>query len=71
MLWLQKSKERWVKLGDHNTIFFHTQIVVHRRRGKISGLFIDDYWCNDSEVLQREALSFIKDLFCGHDQVSP
>jgi len=24
ILWYQKSRENWVKLGDRNTSFFHT-----------------------------------------------
>jgi len=40
ILWYQKSRENWVKLGDRNTSFFHTQTLVRRKRNKIQGLFL-------------------------------
>jgi hypothetical protein len=30
MLWFQKSLENWVKYGNQNTKFFHTQAIIHR-----------------------------------------
>lgn len=35
MLWLQKSRIEWLKLGDNNTRLFHTSTMVRRRRNKI------------------------------------
>lgn len=63
LLWFQKSRENWVKFGNRNTKFFHTQAVVRKRRNNISGLNVDGVWCTDEEVLEREALSFFKQLF--------
>jgi hypothetical protein len=31
ILWYQKLRENWVKLGDRNTSFFHTQTLVRRK----------------------------------------
>lgn len=63
MLWYQKSRENWVKFGNRNTKFFHTQTVIRRRRNKVAGLFINDIWCNDDDTLKKEAQSFFKNLF--------
>lgn len=41
MLWYQKSRENWVKFGNRNTKFFHTQTVIKRRRNKVTGLSIN------------------------------
>lgn len=38
VLWYQKSREQWVKLGDKNTSFFHAQTVIRRKRNKVHGL---------------------------------
>ena len=42
MLFFQKSREKWIKLGDGNTAFFHTQTVVRGRRSKVERVFIDE-----------------------------
>ncbi|CAA7053603.1 unnamed protein product [Microthlaspi erraticum] len=38
MLWFQKSREKWIPLGDRNTRFFHTSTVIRRRRNRIEML---------------------------------
>ncbi|KAF7835740.1 ribonuclease H [Senna tora] len=63
VLWFQKSRELWVKHGNKNTKFFHTQTLVRRKRNKIEGLFIDNIWCTDNEKLEHEVSKFFKSLF--------
>lgn len=58
LLWFQKSREIWVKFGNKNTKFFHTQTVIRMRWNKITGLNINDVWCSDDEILKSEALKF-------------
>ena len=71
LLWFQKSREKWVKLGDCNTHFSHTQTVIRRGCNRISSLFIDDNWCVDEDVLHREALCLIKRLFYSQEASHP
>ncbi|XP_019462952.1 PREDICTED: uncharacterized protein LOC109361876 [Lupinus angustifolius] len=55
LLWFLKSREQWVKFGDRNTKFFHTQTIIRRKRNNIHGLFLEDgSWCTDLEPLRRE-----------------
>ena len=64
LLWYQKSIEKWVKFGDMNNKFFHTQTIIHRKRNKIQGLHLDDgTWCTN--VMQRRdvAIDFYSKLF--------
>ena len=64
MLWYQKSREKWVKLGDRNTSFFHAQTIVRRRRNRVEGAFIDgDIWCTDGEILKHEANKFFQNIY--------
>ena len=64
LLWYQKSIEKWVKFGDMNNKFFHTQTIIRRKRNKIQGLHLDDgTWCTN--VMQRRdvAIDFYSKLF--------
>ncbi|KAL8161733.1 hypothetical protein V2J09_013222 [Rumex salicifolius] len=38
VLWLQKSRENWLRDGDRNTSFFHASTIIRRRRNKIDTL---------------------------------
>jgi hypothetical protein len=62
LLWFQKSRENWLVHGNRNTKFFHAQTIVRRHRNKIAGIFVDDTWCSDNAVMQREAIKFFKSL---------
>lgn len=67
--WYQKSREKWVKLGDINTKFFHAQTMVRRKRNKIHALHLPNgIWCTDDNLLQEEALNFFKNLFYSPSQ---
>lgn len=66
--WHQKSRERWVKLGDKNTSFFHAQTIIRRKRNKIHGLQLPNgIWCCDEGILQEEAFNFFRPLFCSNN----
>lgn len=38
LIWLQKSREKWVVYGDRNTKFFHMSTIIRRRRNKVDML---------------------------------
>lgn len=38
ILWLQKSRNDWLRYGDGNTKFFYTLTLVRRRRNMIDSL---------------------------------
>lgn len=64
LLWYQKSREKWVRLGDRNTGFFHAQTIMRRRRNKLHGIFLrNGNWCTDPDTLKDETLHFFKELF--------
>jgi len=71
MLWYQKSRENWVKFGNKNTKFFHTQAVIRRRINKITGLNVEDTWYTDASTLKREATKFFMHLFQCNDPCNP
>jgi hypothetical protein len=64
ILWYQKSRDKWIKLGDRNTKFFHATIVMKRKRNKIHDLNLPNgLWCTNDGILKDEALKFFKHLF--------
>lgn len=70
LFWFQKSNEKWVKLGDRNTSFFHTHMIMRRKRNKVIGLFLSNgTWSNDENVLKKEALDFYQSLFCSTEDI--
>lgn len=71
LLWYQKSRENWVRFGNRNTKFFHTQTIIRRRRNRITGLDLNGVWCTDDQILKQEADSFFKNLFLSNDYCDP
>lgn len=72
ILWYQKSREKWVKLGDGNTTFFHTQRTVRRKRNKIQGLFLENRdWCTDDGLLKEETVNYFQNLFSNDYSTNP
>jgi hypothetical protein len=53
-----------------NTKFVNTLTKTRRRRNRIYGLFLPNgSWYSDDNILQVEAVSFYKSLFCSNDSV--
>ena len=68
MLWFQKSREKWVALGDRNTKYFHTLTVVRRRRNRIEMLKNEDeVWVSDAPELEQLAIQYYKRLYSLDD----
>ncbi|KAG7578919.1 Reverse transcriptase domain [Arabidopsis thaliana x Arabidopsis arenosa] len=64
MLWFQKSRDRWITLGDRNTTYFHTSTVIRRRRNRIEMLKNDEeHWISNSQELEKLALDYYTRLY--------
>ncbi|GAU38105.1 hypothetical protein TSUD_317920 [Trifolium subterraneum] len=55
----QKSRLRWVKVGDSNTRFFHESIKSRRRRNQLVAVKNGDQWVQGVE----EVKGFVKNYF--------
>lgn len=64
ILWLQKSRNEWLKYGDGNTKFFHMSTLIRRKQNRIESLKDEQgNWVDDKETLKNLATTFYKTLF--------
>lgn len=64
LLWRQKSRIEWIKVGDKNTCFFYTIALVRRRRNRVEALMDDqERWVLNKAELNELALNFYLTLF--------
>lgn len=64
VLWMQKSRVDWLRMGDKNTKFFHTSTLARRRRNRVDLLMNDGgEWVSDKLELKNMALDYYKNLF--------
>ena len=68
VLWYQKSREKWIVLGDRNTKYYHTTTIVRRKRNKIEMLKDEvGRWVDQSEELEKLATKYYKRLYSTED----
>ncbi|XP_017604478.1 uncharacterized protein LOC108451284 [Gossypium arboreum] len=64
MLWKQKSRHEWLKLGDGNTSYFHRRTIQMQNFNKITALCNEDRdWIFGPNVLKAEAANFFQKLY--------
>ena len=64
VIWRQKSKELWLKLGDKNSKFFHLSTIIHRRRNNIDAIKNEEgTWINESSQIRAHFRDNFVDLF--------
>ncbi|XP_015959294.1 uncharacterized protein LOC107483187 [Arachis duranensis] len=64
ILWLQKSREKWIIDGDRNTRYYHTRTIIRRRKNKILKLRNHEgTWVEDQEELANLAINFFTRLY--------
>lgn len=68
LIWFQKSREKWIVLGERNTTFFHTSTMIRRRRNRIEMLKNDeDRWTSDPLELEELVVTYYKRLYSMAD----
>lgn len=61
---MQKSKDKWLVVGDNNTSFFHASVKASRQRNQLTK-FIDENGSETSEIPQmgKIATDYFESLF--------
>lgn len=68
ILWFQKSREKWIALGDRNTTYFHTSTIIRRRHNRIEMLRNnEENWVSDSQELEKLAVEYYQRLYSLQD----
>uniref|UniRef100_A0A803Q9F4 Reverse transcriptase domain-containing protein n=1 Tax=Cannabis sativa TaxID=3483 RepID=A0A803Q9F4_CANSA len=63
-IWRQKSREMWLKLGDHNSKFFHASTIIRRRRNKIVTIKDNNNnWVRNEKRIGQIFNEFFSNLF--------
>ncbi|KAK7334866.1 hypothetical protein VNO80_26632 [Phaseolus coccineus] len=64
----QKARANWFKSGDTNSKFFHSVIRWRRLKNEVKGVEVDNQWCEEPEVVRREAKKLFERRFTAtHD----
>lgn len=64
LLWMQKSRVQWLRVGDKNTKFFHNSTLIRRRRSRIEALLNNHgTWFTDQLQFKDMALEYYTTLF--------
>ncbi|XP_010468779.1 PREDICTED: uncharacterized protein LOC104748899 [Camelina sativa] len=62
--WYLKSRNRWMRVGDKNTKYFHAQTKQRRARNRIVGLYDrNNVWSTKDDDICKTAVSYFEDLF--------
>lgn len=68
VIWFQKSREKWIALGERNTKYFHTSTIIRRKRNRIESLKNDDgVWVTDGADLEKMAVDYFTRLYSLDD----
>lgn len=63
LIYRQKSRENWLKMGDRNSRFFHASILVSRRRNRVLALFKDGVWFYERKQIEELLIRNFQNLF--------
>lgn len=72
VIWRQKSRELWLKLGDKNSKFFYLSTIIRRRNNNINAIKKeDDAWIHESNQIKALFQDSFVNLFKEEDICFP
>ncbi|KAL8162331.1 hypothetical protein V2J09_013820 [Rumex salicifolius] len=61
---LQKSREKWITLGDINTSFFNMSTIIYRRQNRIDMLKIEEnVWDSEARELEKMVVDYFRNPY--------
>ncbi|GKU89268.1 hypothetical protein SLEP1_g3431 [Rubroshorea leprosula] len=71
LVWKQKSRAKWARFGDANTAFFHRSVHARRAQNTISGIYGDNGWVEEPELVKAEAVKYFTKVFQNEQWCRP
>jgi len=59
----QKARTNWLVHGDANSKYYHSVIRWRRLRNEVKGVHVGEQWCEELEVVRREAKAMFEERF--------
>lgn len=64
VIWKQRSRISWLKEGDKNTKFFHSNVSQRQNRNRIEGLLDEvGVWNKGDEAVGEMAINYFQNIF--------
>ncbi|GKU93217.1 hypothetical protein SLEP1_g6825 [Rubroshorea leprosula] len=71
ILWKQKSRCSWAKLGDANTRFFHKVANGRKVHNNINGFACEGKWVEEPKKVKKEVVRYFSKMFAGESWQRP
>lgn len=71
ILWKQKARNTWLKLGDKNNRFFQMQANYRFKKNKLGSVLVDNRLIVTPEEIKEEAIKYFNNLFKEEKQARP
>ncbi|GKV17695.1 hypothetical protein SLEP1_g28164 [Rubroshorea leprosula] len=71
ILWKQKSRCSWAKLGDANTRFFHKVANGRKVHNNINGFACEGKWVEEPKEVKKEVVRYFSKMFDGESWQRP
>ncbi|GLT95878.1 hypothetical protein SLE2022_135350 [Rubroshorea leprosula] len=71
ILWKQKSRCSWAKLGDANTKFFHKVANGRKVHNNINGFACEGKWVEEPKEVKKEVVRYFSKMFSGESWQRP
>ena len=65
----KKAKANWCKFGDMKSKFYHLAIRLSRLKNEVKGVEVEGQWCEEPEVVRREAKSLFEKRFTATQEI--
>lgn len=64
IMWQQRSKVQWMRLGDRNTKYFHSKALQRKKENAINRIMDENgNWCETIESIADVAVSYFEKLY--------
>ncbi|CAJ2663797.1 unnamed protein product [Trifolium pratense] len=67
----QRSRSKWLRLGDTNSKYFHGCVLARSKRNNISALKVGDIWLESPSLVRDAVVNFFQNHFAATSSIRP